>query len=347
MKRPYRVGDVFGVPLVGAEQARGVVVALGVRCATLAFDNLVLRVGDEALTLHRWPVTGRVADFRAASYPQPETPRIEAPEIVQERLAARAAGRAWMRSHLIVRDVRAPVVAEALRDAPDDARVQWRDPLDADDLRAIARWFERNGRASLRLYGAAREHAPSRALLRASISRELVLETTDATRDADLARGIALQRLVLRGRPGDAFDARQLAAYPTLEALHVSNMRLDHPSAIAELPNLHHLALRNVRGLRDLAWLERTLLEALSLDGVLGVDDVSPIERMPRLEQLELRGAWQLSLADVGWLRDAPNLVGLTLDIGGRRKNLEIFKARPRPYAVAYPAWPPAGCRSA
>lgn len=333
MKRPYSVGDVFGVPFGGADYARGVVVALGVRCATLAFDDLVLRVGDEALTLQRWPVTGRAADFHAASYPLAESPRIEAPEIVQERLAARAAGRAWMRRHLIVRDVQAPIVAETLREAPADARVQWRDPLEANDLRAIQAWFERNPRATLRPYGAARDHAPSRALLRASISREGVLETADVTRDADLVREIAVQRLVARGRPGDAFNARLLATYPTLESLHVSGMQLDHASAIAELPNLRSLSLRNVRGLRDLAWLDRAPLTHLSLDGMLGVDDVSPIERMTSLRHLELRGAWQLSLADVAWLRDAPNLVGLTLDIGGRRKNLEIFKAHPRPYA--------------
>lgn len=334
MKRPYRVGDVFGVPLPRAAQARGVVVALGARCATLAFDDLVLRVGDEALTLHRWPVTGRAADFHAASYPQPESPRIEAPEIVQERLAARTAGRAWVRPHLTVRDVHALVVTEALRDAPSDARLQWRDALEANDVRAIEAWFTKNLGATLRPYGAAREHAPSRSLLRATVSRERVLESADVTRDADLVREIALQRLVARGRPGTAFDARRLAAYPTLQSFHISGMQLEHASAIAELPKLRSLSLRSVRGLRDLAWLERTSLEALSLDGVLGVDDVSPIERIATLRQLELRGAWQLSLTDVAWLREAPALEGLTLDIGGRRKNLEIFKARPRPYAM-------------
>lgn len=323
------------MPLPGGASANGVVVALGVRCATLAFDHLVLRVGDEPLTLHRWPVTGRVAAFSPSAFASPESPRIEAPEIVQGRLAARAVGRAWTREYLAVRDVRAPIVAQSLHDAPDDARVQWRDPLGANDLRALETWFERNPRASLHAYGAAREHAPSRALQRASILRHGVLETVDATRDADLVREVALQRLVVRGRPGGAFDARSLAAHPSLRSLHVSGVRLEHAGAIAELPNLRSLSLRNVRGLRDLAWLERTALEVLSLDGLLGVDDVSPIEGLATLRQLELRGAWQLSLADVAWLRDAPHLEGLTLDIGGRRKNLEIFKARPRPYASA------------
>jgi hypothetical protein len=333
MRRPYRVGDAFCVPLPGGASAHGVVVALGVRSATLAFGDLVLRVGDEALTLHRWPVIGRAAESSASAIAPSQSSRIEAPEIVQDRLAARAGGRPWTRAQLAVRDVRAPLVAQSLLDAPADARLQWRDPLGAEDLRALETCFERNPHASLQPYGAAREHAPSRVLLRASIARHRVLETVDATRDADLVREVALQRLVVRGRSAHAFDARALHAYPSLVSLHVSGVRLENPSAIAELPNLRRLSLRNVRGLRDLAWLERTALEALSLDGVLGVDDVSPLERLATLRQLELRGAWQLSLADVAWLRQAPHLDGLTLDIGGRRKNLEIFKARPRPYA--------------
>ncbi len=320
------------MPLPGGAAALGVVVGLGSRCATLAFNTFCARVDDEPLALYRWPVAGRVHPFEAPAYPAPESRRIEAPEIVQDRLACARAGATWARPHLAVYDVRGDVTAERLAGLPDDARLQWREALSDVSLHAIAEWFAAHFWAEVRPYGAASNHAPGRALLRASTRRAQSLETHDLARDADVLEGARIERLTVRGNSSAHVDARDIAALQTLRSLHVGGLELRNAEELVGLSGLRALTLRGVRGLRDLTWLEQMAITHLSLEGILNVDDIGPIERMPHLEQLELRGAWQISLDELAWLRDATGLRGLTLDIGGRRKNAEIFKARPRPY---------------
>ncbi len=57
--------------------------------------------------------------------------------------------------------------------------------------------------------------------------------------------------------------------------------------------------------------------------------------RLQKLEQLELDGLWQFDVPDVEPLLAMPALVRAKVDIGGRRKNVELYK-RAR---WAYP-WP-------
>ncbi len=57
------------------------------------------------------------------------------------------------------------------------------------------------------------------------------------------------------------------------------------------------------------------------------------------LEQLELLDLWQLELGDVMPLCELPHLVRAQIDVGGRRKNVELYRRA----AWAYP-WPPELC---
>lgn len=322
------------------------------RAPLVAFDGFCAYVGDAALVLRRWPVTGRLHPFDRAAFPAAEAERIEAPEIVQERLQAARDGRVWHRPHVLAREIRTPVDIQALDHLPGDARVQWRAPLRDDEVEAVGRWIRSHPDASVRVYDAAACERtqiasidPSRLSLdvgsgeRAGFAQLVSLRSLDiAGVPADLPDACGVRKLILRGLRDDVVDVEALGGFEHLETLSISGAQVENAELLARLPKLRGLCLRNVRGLRDLAWLSRTHLQALWLDGVLGVDDVSPIASLPSLCHLELRGAWQLSLEDVAWLRDAPGLVGLTLDIGGRRKNAEIFKARPRGFAAPFPS---------
>lgn len=355
MRRPYRAGDTFVVPLDDASRAGGVVLEMHRRAPLVAFDGFCAYVGDAALVLRRWPVTGRLRPFDRVTFPVAESERIEAPEIVQERLQALRDARVWRRSHMFAREIRTPVDIRALDQLPGDARVQWRAPLRDDEVEAVARWIRSHPEASVRIYdAAARERAqmarvdPPRLSLdvrtgeRAGFAQLTSLRSLDvAGVPADLPDARGLRRLVLRGQREDVVDVKALAGFEHLEALSISGAQVENAELLAALPKLRALCLRNARGLRDLTWLSQTHLEALWLDGLLGVDDVRPIASVPWLRHLELRGAWQLSLDDVAWLRDAPGLVGLTLDIGGRRKNAEIFKAHPRGFAAPFAPFAP------
>ena len=74
---------------------------------------------------------------------------------------------------------------------------------------------------------------------------------------------------------------------------------------------------------------------ALKLCGPCFELRVCDLLRFARLEQLELLGFWQFSIAEVEPLLALPRLLRAEIDIGGRRKNVELY----RRVRWAYP-WP-------
>lgn len=115
-----------------------------------------------------------------------------------------------------------------------------------------------------------------------------------------------------------ALDIAQVDAVPSLDALAA----------------LRALRLARIRRRIDLAAIEALRPSVLALEEV-AVDDLGALAAWTWLEQLELRGFWHYNVRDVEWLMRLPNLVRLTLDLGGRRKNVEIYRRLQTAYA-----WP-------
>jgi hypothetical protein len=129
---------------------------------------------------------------------------------------------------------------------------------------------------------------------------------------------------------GFAVDPRTLPAdLEVLELSHVALASLEFP------PALRALRLAWISTPIDLRALAGLPLHTLSLEELRDVRGIDALARMPSLRQLEMLGFWQLRLDDVLWLVALRNLVRAEIDIGGRRKNVEIYKRA----TWAYP-WP-------
>ena len=56
MKLPYRVGDSFTMPIGDGSTVEARIVAHDHHTVVIAVSDLVLRVSDRALVLHRWKI---------------------------------------------------------------------------------------------------------------------------------------------------------------------------------------------------------------------------------------------------------------------------------------------------
>lgn len=272
------------------------------------------------------------------------------------------------RRRVCVRDLRAPIDPHALALLPNDARIQWRAPLDGLDFARVAGWLEAHPAASLRLYGRACEQitalagriVPSQLDLEAKrlpdafaalpAVNDLGIDGAHRHPNAVLAAfpNLRVLRAVLRGA---TFDAETLAAVPKLERFSLAAARLTHGHAVAAMralrvvelsdvvagpddvngvlraPGLRALRLRGISGLRSVDALARHRnLRVLTLDGLLHLESLRVLTTLPRLESLDLVGLWQFELADVDFIGAMTSLRRFRIDIGGRRKNVEIYK---------------------
>ena len=279
---------------------------------------------------------------------------------------------------MVVRDLRAPPDALELALLPSGARVQWRTALSAAELETVACWVAARERASVRLYASAcaQLEALSRWTLQTlaldartlpdplpelAFVSDLTLESVPDDLRAVVEAFPSLKALRIFGR-GATIDARALRDARELAHLSVASARLEGVHALARLP-LRSLELRDLtidaddldaalrlprlRALR-LARIEsaRRLdalaahpeLAVLSLDALLHLDDVGVIATLSQLESLSLQGLWQLARDAVDFIPEMTSLRRLTLDIGGRRKNVEIYKRKPLPRALPFEA---------
>jgi hypothetical protein len=87
--------------------------------------------------------------------------------------------------------------------------------------------------------------------------------------------------------PESDFDARLIAGLDGLKVLRVSSGSLKHPEALAMLPTLTTLDLRNQRELTDLRFAKSLAqLQTLQI-GWTGVRDLGPLSDLPRLTTIE------------------------------------------------------------
>jgi hypothetical protein len=132
---------------------------------------------------------------------------------------------------------------------------------------------------------------------------------------------------------GVTLDPRDLAQqFPQLEVLDCSGIAL---TSLEFPPTLRALRLARVATAVDLRDLAALPLHTLALEQLRDVRGVESLVHWHSLEQLEMLGFWQLELDDVMPLVRLPRLVRAEIDVGGRRKNVELYRRT----TWAYP-WP-------
>jgi hypothetical protein len=132
---------------------------------------------------------------------------------------------------------------------------------------------------------------------------------------------------------GVTLDPRDLAQqFPQLEVLDCSGIAL---TSLEFPPTLRALRLARVATAVDLRDLAALPLHTLALEQLRDVRGVESLAHWHSLEQLEMLGFWQLELDDVMPLVRLPRLVRAEIDVGGRRKNVELYRRT----TWAYP-WP-------
>jgi hypothetical protein len=255
-----------------------------------------------------------------------------------------------------------------------ETRLQWRDPLPPSALDAVAR--ARPGGASIRLYGAAcsqidevLERIPVRRLavdarrVRAvsggtNTVVELALEGVPEN-DAVLRAFGSVQTLRVDAH-GAAFDVRLLTGTTQLRRLSIAAASLSNVECLEQLdvlaalevshctleggagallrhPRVEALRLAATAGVRSLRAISgNAALRALELDRLLHLDSLAPLQTLESLESLALRGLWQFNVHDAAFICGMKGLRRLAIDIGGRRKNVEIRKRLPLPEPDAF-----------
>ena len=120
-----------------------------------------------------------------------------------------------------------------------------------------------------------------------------------------------------------SYDTAPLLAHPTLTTLSVANLPAD---ALQIGPRLRTFRAIGV----PLRTLERfrsgTALERIECTRCDSLESIEALAALPMLRELALEGCWRLDLqATIEFLRTLP-LHALRIDIGGRRKNVEVEK---------------------
>jgi hypothetical protein len=253
VKLLYRVGDTFWFPVGDGSRVEATIVAHDHHTVDIAVSDLVLRVSDRALVLHRWKRLRGPSSFEARLQLAPQDDEWGILPAHAERIVATRLG-----------------IAD----------------LELPPLHVHNRWNPEFPRGYMRI----------------------------------AERGMTL-------------DPRTLP--PDLEALDCSGvalMSLDFP------PALRALRLAWISTPVDLRELVTLPLQTLHLEELRELRGVEGLARLTQLQQLEMLGFWQLTLAYVEPLLAHRNLVRAEIDIGGRRKNVELYKranwAYPWPFEI-------------
>jgi hypothetical protein len=130
-------------------------------------------------------------------------------------------------------------------------------------------------------------------------------------------------------------DVAPLRELEHLSALDLAQVCVDTWNAFAEIDGLRALRVARVANMPGIEPLLALSLASLAIEEQTTLRDLAPLAAMASLEQIELRGLWQYNVDDMAWLYRLPELKRATIDIGGRRKNVEIY--RRASWACAWP----------
>lgn len=356
MKLPYKRGDSFALPLGNGEFAESCIAECEHRVVVVSIPvgddaPLALRVSDDALVAHRWKRMGR-----SESEPVHAQNRHWISAARAERLAAAALGAPHPRArHLNVREIRNENAVRSLTAIDDDTMLALTETLKAPALEALLAALHDHPGAAVRVHGRAMDHL-------AALSGTPVRSLTLAQRPSTLPAFPSVRRLALIGAMtygdlpslfpnvtaltidanGSAIDVRALQALGALRSLDLSSGSITDAGAFSRLQGLRALRISRVTGVREPSPLVELPLATLALEHLHELASVAALRTISTLEQLELLGMWQFDVAGVEWTLEMRKLVRAEIDIGGRRKNVELYRRA----AWAYP-WPFASTRPA
>lgn len=106
---------------------------------------------------------------------------------------------------------------------------------------------------------------------------------------AGLHRFAAIRRLWASGI--DAAFLDEIAAMPALEALSLQRVTATDLQALARLPRLRRLVIRDATRVADLEWTRALSLESLALENLKCVDTLEPLAEQRGLRGLAVEGA--------------------------------------------------------
>jgi hypothetical protein len=266
MKLPYRLGDIFALPLGDGTSIEAQIVGTAHHTVDIAVASLpTLRVTDRALVLERWRPNGRL-----------------------------------------------PARVEALPN-----NVYWRGAAFAE--RSIATQLGRGAFMQQPL---------------AINARTYVAAVPTARNDDEIRALPAHARAIRLAGRRTPITAALLARFAQLERLDCSGVDIDRPERLAELPKLRALRIArtprlNLRSLRDVR------ATTLAFETIADLQHIDALLERTGLTQLEMLDLWPCELDDVRPLAQHPSLLRAEIDIGGRRKNVELYRRA----TWAYP-WP-------
>lgn len=300
-------------------------------------------MSDRAILDERWPVI-RVSGFIPHAWPVVDDRQSVATPLALERLVA--LGIMQREVHQVV-DIRAEVKSARLDALEHNVTLQWRDPLSANSLARIEAWIKTRFCAQIRLYGRALEQLPSLAAW--SSLRALRIGSACASNCAsgpiEIPRSASLELLALEDQSvpcslastlpnlralrisgGATLDLRALHGMAQLRALDLYDVDFENFDALAVLPKLRALRLSRCTGSFGASDLAALPLHVLALEHQPGIHDLRPLEGMTALEELTLLGFWQFAIPELEWIFSLPKLRRATVDLGGRRKNVELYR---------------------
>jgi hypothetical protein len=255
---------------------------------------------------------------------------------------------------------------------PPDACLHVRESLPETVLREVVEWLQERPDATLRLdslafqllrrLGAA---APRRLVLGAGppptglpALQRVECVTFSASEDiAGWLRLLPNARIVRIALRGMRFDATQAAGVPLaglsivegsvanlralestgLRALELRDVAVDRFDDVGALPQLRALRVSAVERVRSLSGLSgHARLLSMWLQRLPHLERLSDLLALPSLESLELAGLWQFGMLEAEVLYSLPRLARASIDIGGRRKNVEIDKRLRLPPAAPF-----------
>jgi len=343
VKLPYRLGDSFALPLGNGQFARSCIVQCEHRVVVIRAwigeeSWLDLRVSDDAFVLHRWQRDGNI-DLNGTPQPQPEN-RYWMHAARAERLVAAALGAPHPRERKIrVRELRDDNAAIALTELDDDCVLTLTERVSNATLERICAAIRNHPRVMIRLDGEAAtqldtlaETPVTRCSLAGSVQRIPPITTLrhldleDASQlDAVASAFPNLESLRVSQR-GAAVNIQSLTSLRNLRSLDLSLVHVADAACFAQLAQLRALRLNRMTGMTTMDALAPLTLRMLAVEHLYQLQRVESLARISSLEQVELRGLWQFEIAGVQWALECERLMRAEIDIGGRRKNVELYR---------------------
>jgi hypothetical protein len=255
---------------------------------------------------------------------------------------------------------------------PPDACLHLRDRLSQSEVQTISRWLQARPGSALRLDGPAgelldgfdtlprnieigRDTVPPDARSFDGVERVTFFGSPHAGRWLEHFPNARIVRTALHGGRLDAGDvavarltALSLAegTVTNLAALHRSyelrtlelrDVAVDAFESVGRLGALRSLRLCAVERLASIQALRgHVQLRSLWLERLPFLQRLSDLQWLPALESLDLSALWQFGMRDAEVFFALPALRRAGIDIGGKRKNVEIVKRLQLPAVPPY-----------